>query len=81
MKSFKSYISLQEQVEIQSLLLETTDAEFDALIETLNEEELIFVEQQLNEILGTLGKLAKVAGKLDMKGAKAAGKFAINKGK
>ena len=81
MKSFEKYVSLQEQADIQSLLLETSDEEFDALIETLNEKELIFVEQQLNEILGMLGKLAKGAGKLAMKGAKAAGKAAIKKGK
>ena len=31
MKSFKKYVSLQEQAEIQSLLLETSDEEFDAL--------------------------------------------------
>ena len=68
MQTFKGYIN--EQKEFENLILELNDQEFDALVETLDYDEVVFLE-------GILGAIAKGIAK----GAGAVAKFAVKKGK
>ena len=79
MLTLKQYIN--EQAELESLILEMSDDEFDALLETVNAEEMEVLEGIFGTIARGVGAVAKGAGKLAAKGAKAAGKAAIKKGK
>ena len=79
MLTLKQYIN--EQAELENLILEMSDDEFDALLETVNAEEMEVLEGIFGTIARGVGAVAKGAGKLAAKGAKAAGKAAIKKGK
>ena len=79
MLTLKQYIN--EQAELESLILEMSDDEFDALLENVNAEEMEVLEGIFGTIARGVGAVAKGAGKLAAKGAKAAGKAAIKKGK
>ena len=79
MLTLKQYIN--EQAELESLILEMSDDEFDALLETVDAEEMEVLEGVFGAIARGVGAVAKGAGKLAAKGAKAAGKAAIKKGK
>ena len=79
MLTLKQYIN--EQAELESLILEMSDDEFDALLETVDAEEMEVLEGIFGTIARGVGAVAKGAGKLAAKGAKAAGKAAIKKGK
>jgi hypothetical protein len=79
MKAFKTHFN--EQVELENLLYEMSEEDFDALLETLDYQELEIVEGVFGAIAKGVKAVAKGAGKLAAKGAKAAGKAAIKKGK
>lgn len=79
MLTLKQYIN--EQAELESLILEMSDDDFDSLLETVDAEEMEVLEGVFGAIARGVGAVAKGAGKLAAKGAKAAGKAAIKKGK
>ena len=79
MESFKTYFN--EQTEIENLLIEMSDEDFDALLETLDDEELEILEGVFGAIAKGVKAVAKGAGKLAAKGATAAGKAIVKKGK
>ena len=79
MLTLKQYIN--EQAELESLILEMSDEDFDSLLETVDAEEMEVLEGVFGAIARGVGAVAKGAGKLAAKGAKAAGKAAIKKGK
>jgi hypothetical protein len=74
MIGLKQYIN--EQVELENLLIEMSEEDFDSLLETLDHKELEIVEGIFGAIAKGVGAVAKGAGKLAAKGAKGAGKLA-----
>ena len=79
MIGLKQYIN--EQVELENLLIELSEEDFDSLLETLDHKELEIVEGIFGAIAKGIGAVAKGAGKLAAKGAKAGAKMAVQKGK
>lgn len=74
MIGLKQYIN--EQVELENLLIEMSEEDFDSLLETLDHKELEIVEGIFKALGKGIGAVAKGAGKLAAKGAKGAGKLA-----
>ena len=65
MIGLKQYIN--EQVELENLLIEMSEEDFDSLLETLDHKELEIVEGIFGAIAKGVGAVAKGAGKLAAK--------------